>query len=75
MLCTMAASYLMHSIMGCETSPTYRWFGLEGSDIEYCYRQNGEIADYDLIGMPKDFLGVAVLQTNMYEQLVCPMGT
>ena len=26
---------------------------LEGSDIEYYYRQNGEIADYDLIGMPK----------------------
>ena len=47
---------------------------LEGSDIEYYYRQNREIADYDLIGMPKDFLSVVVLQTNMHEQLVCPMG-
>ena len=75
MLFTMAASYLMHSIMGCETSPTYRRFGLEGSDIEYYYRQNGEIADYDLIGMLKEFLSVVVLQTNIHEQLVCPMGT
>ncbi len=36
---------------------------LEGSDIEYYYRQNAEIADYDLIGMPKYFLGLVVLQS------------
>ena len=35
---------------------------LEGSDIEYYYRQNLEIADYDLIGMLKQFLGLVVLQ-------------
>ena len=27
---------------------------LEGSDIEYYYRQNGEIADYDLSGILKE---------------------
>ena len=48
---------------------------LEGSDIEYYYRQNGEITDYDLIGMLIYFLHLVVLTTNMYEQPVCPMGT
>ena len=47
---------------------------LEGSDIEYYYRQNGEIADYDLIGMLKYLLGLVVLQTNMYGQPGCPAG-
>ena len=47
---------------------------LEGSDIEYYYRQNAEIADYDLIGMPKCFLDIVVLQTNMHGQPACPMG-
>ena len=27
---------------------------LEGSDIEYYYRQNGEIADFDLSGILKE---------------------
>ena len=34
---------------------------LEGSDIEYYYRQNGEIANYNLIGMPNHFLEPVVL--------------
>ena len=34
---------------------------LEGCDIEYYYRQNAEIADYDLIGMPKHSLGLVLL--------------
>ena len=48
---------------------------LEGSDIEYYYRQNAEIADYDLTGMLKDFSGLVVLQTNVHGQRGCPMGT
>ena len=34
---------------------------LEGCDIEYYYRQNAEIADYDLIGMLEQSLGLLVL--------------
>ena len=34
---------------------------LEGSDIEYYYRQNGEIADYDLVGMQNYFVDLVVL--------------
>ena len=34
---------------------------LEGSDIEYYYRQNVEISDYDLAGMLKYSLGLVVL--------------
>ena len=48
---------------------------LEGSDIEYYYRQNAEIADYDLVGMLKHFLGLVVLHTNMHKQPVCLMAT
>lgn len=33
---------------------------LEGCDIEYYYRQNAEIADYDLIGMLEQSLGLVV---------------
>ena len=60
----MATSYLMHSIMGCEDFPELPVVlssELEGSDIEYYYRQNGEIADYDLVGMPNYFLDLVVL--------------
>ena len=39
---------------------------LEGSDIEYYYRQNAEIADYDLIGMLKQSLGlVGIVELTM----------
>ena len=44
------------------------------SKIAYNYRQNGEVADYDLIGIRKHFLGLVVLQTNNYGQSVYPMG-
>ena len=46
---------------------------LEGSDIEYYYRQNAEIADYDLVGMLNYFPGLLVPQTNMHEQPACLM--
>ena len=40
---------------------------LEGCDIEYYYRQNAEIADYDLIGMRKQSCFSGIMELIMNE--------